>query len=523
MSERKKDYDELDIAQLRKSASSSFEEDHDDFEPQNAEEKAIFDWGEDEEESTPSINDLRKYKTDKDPEEDLEEIKPVEEEPKKEPPPEIGGGIILERKEPENTGVTVGPLAKGSDMAEHVAQAEKELDLLGEVAKKRMIAEGKKPKAANTVVEILMDKVGMRSVEFSEDEKAKLSMAKKIKITQIETKDLKSITFTKPKAIKQKSIIEKAFSRNYAPFVAAASGYCGKMSGLSSFEIVNLSTIDERFSKSADAMMQKASLIFSKMTECSMGNFSNFDEFAKKTAAVDIEVLLYAIVRATYPNEETILMNCANPKCTHSQKRDDGTVREVPNQFDHKYKNTEILMVDKISDKLKDEAERLYNKSFAVEDAIAAQEDAVINKTMRFGLGDNNEIIIDIYCPTIYEMIENFARKMDTGDFPDDAFSVNLLNIAAFIKSINLKNDDNNYDEFSDLNSIYEIMIRMDKEIFNVIQQCITDNIMTYVYSFGFKASDVVCPICNHSFINDVPITIESLLFLEAQRHMKED
>ena len=157
------------------------------------------------------------------------------------------------------------------------------------------------------------------------------------------------------------------------------------------------------------------------------------------------------------------------------------------------------------------------------EDAIAAQEDAVINKTMRFGLGDNNEIIIDIYCPTIYEMIENFARKMDTGDFPDDAFSVNLLNIAAFIKSINLKNDDNNYDEFSDLNSIYEIMIRMDKEIFNVIQQCITDNIMTYVYSFGFKASDVVCPICNHSFINDVPITIESLLFLEAQRHMKED
>lgn len=515
--------DDMDLAKLKKAASSSFtEDDDDDFEPKKTEEdKAIFDWGDDEGDS-PSINDLKKYKTDKDPEDDDLEVMETAESSDKEPLPDVGNGVIIENKK-EEKGIKVGPLASGSDMAKNVEQAERELDMMGEIAKKRMAAEGKKAKPVNTVVEILMDKIGMRTVEFTDEERSKLTVAKKIKITQIENKDLKSITFSRPKAIKTKSIIERAFSRNYAPFVAAASGYCGKMSGLSSFEIVNLSTIDERFRNTADALMQKTSLIFNKMTDVSIGQFNNFDEFAKKTAAIDIEVFLYAIIRATYPDEETILMNCANPNCTHAQKRDDGTTRQVPNQFDYHYKNSDILMVDKISDKLKNEAEAVYNASFAVEDARAVHENAVINKTLRFGLGDNNEIIMDIYCPSIYEMIENYARKIDAGGFPDDTFSTNLLNIAMFIKAINLKADDGHYDEFSDLNSIYEILIRMDRELFSVIQQCITDNVTTYTYSFGFKASDVVCPLCNHAFINDVPLTVESLLFLEAQRHMSED
>ena len=540
MAEKKGALDGMDISKLRKQAAGSFESDKSGDKdkirtnPATTENSEIFQWDDEqgkmekaETSNIPNIGELREHKAD-------ESTKPAEiasiEDPmakaraseKSITKEELGGGIIIEEKPKEKEGLTIGPMAEGSEIQQHVKEAEKMLDDMGEVAKKRMAIEGKGRKAVNTVVEILMDKTGMRSVEFTNEEREKLRVSKKIKVVQVDEHKLKSVKMTKPKAIRQKTLIEKAFSRQFAPFVAAASGYVGKMRNLSSIEIINLITIDERENmNSAEKLSQKASLVWSKLVECSTGEFKSFDDFAKNTAEIDLPVFIYALTRATYPDKETLLMNCGNPECTRKVRDENGRIVTRPNQFNHEYSNTEILLVDRISDKLKDEAERIYQASFTVEDALKAREEAIINKSFRFALGEDEDIIIDVYCPSIYDVIENFERKIEGSQYVEEEVYEGLITTARYIRSIALKNDETGeYDMFDDAVTIIDILARMNQEILEVVQQCITDNIFEYMYRYGFKASSVVCPICGHAFTEDVVINIERLLFLEAQRHM---
>lgn len=541
MAEKKGALDGMDISKLRKQAAGTFDEKNNETTgdkakstPATSGNSEIFQWDDEkgaveqaESSNIPNIGELREHKAD-------DSTKPAEVANIEDPmakarareqtitKDEIGGGIIIENAPKTQEGVTVGPMAAGSDTQKNVQEAEKNLDMMGEVAKKRMAIEGKGRKAVNTVVEVLMDKTGMRSVEFTSEEREKLRVSKKIKVVQVDEHKLKSVKMSKPKAIHQKTLIEKAFSKQFAPFVAAASGYVGKMRNLSSIEIINLITLDERENmNSAEKLSQKASLVWSKLVEASTGEFKSFDDFAKNTAEIDLPVFIYALTRATYPDKETLLMNCGNPECTRKVRDENGRVVTRPNQFNHEYSNTEILLVDRISDKLKDEAERIYQASFTVEDALKARQDAILNKTFRFALGEDEDILIDVYCPSIYDVIENFERKVEGSQYAEDEVYEGLITTARYIKSIALRNEDTNeYDMFDDAVAIIDILARMNQEVLEVVQQCITDNVFEYMYRYGFKASSVVCPICGHAFTEDVVINIERLLFLEAQRHM---
>lgn len=539
MAEKKGALDGMDISKLRRQAAGSFEskpteENSIRTNPANGANSEIFQWDdnagkieENPETTMPNIGQLRENKVDPIAQIPAAHViqDPTTPAPRREPTAEeLGGGIIIENKPKKPEGPVVGPMAEGSDTQERVKEAERRLDDMAEVAKKRMAVEGVKRKKTSTVIEILMDKTGMRSVEFTSEERKKMALSKKIKVVQVDEQRLKSVKMNRPKAIKQKTIIEKAFSRQFAPFVAAASGYVGKMRNLSSVEIINLLTIDERETVSAERLSQKASLIWSKLVECSIGNFTSFDEFAKNTAEIDLPVFLYAIIRATYPDKETLLMNCGNPDCTRKVRDENGKIVSRPNQFNHEYSNTDILLIDRISDKLKDEAERIYQNSFTVEDAKKAREDSIINKTFRFALGEDEDILVDIYCPSVYEAIENFERKIESSEYVDDEVYSGLITTARYIKSINLKDEDTGeYDTFDDAMAVLDILARMPQEVLEVVQQCIADNIFDYMYRYGFKASSVVCPICGHAFAEDVTINIERLLFLEAQRHLTSE
>ena len=494
----------------------------------------IFDWGDDDgekaggkeaSESMPSINDLKAAKTEETP---MPENPNVAKEEKKSEPSaeELGGGIVIdhaaEQSKPEGVNIQ-GPLAPGSETMKGVEKTMQELNEMTRVAALRRQAAGEKPKA-QTVVEILIDKTGMNTVEFSDEERQKMKAAKKIKLTAIQDESLSKIVMNKPKAIKQKTLIAKAFSKQFAPFVAAASGYSGKMRNMSSLEVINLITINQRTKNSADAILQRANLIYSKMEEASIGSFENFDDFAKKTALIDMDVMLFALIRATYPEEETILMNCGNPKCTHKQKNNEGKVVDVPNQFTHRYKNTDILLAHKISDKLKAQVQAIHEASFTEEDAKAIQEKSPEYQEHRYALGDDREVIVDVCCPTIYDYVENVAKKIDLADFNDDESYVPATSLASFVKRVMLKDTDsddpNAYNVFEDTLSIIDIIYRFPEDMLELLNQIVSDDVMDYQYKFGFKAETVVCPICGHAFEEDAEVDINNLVFLQAQHHM---
>ena len=444
-------------------------------------------------------------------------------------PAKTSSGVVIEDDEAvpsptDPTGDTrvVGPLAPQSETNQNVAQTMKELDEMTKIARQRAIAEGGRAKAVNLHVDILMDKTGMKTVEFTDEEREKIRVAKKITITQVEDKALKSLNIVKPKAIRQKTIINKTFSNRFASFVCSASGYMGKVRGLSSGEVIDMISIDETTKNDADSTMLKCSLIFSCLEETSIGMFASIDDFVKQTAYIDINVLLYGIIRATYPSDETITMNCANPNCVHDVVVN-GRKTKAPNQFEHHYKNTEILLTHLISDKLRDESERIYNARYTLEDAQEAQKVAILNKVNRFKLGD--DVIIDVYCPSIYEYINDYAKNVEAAkaNFENRVGYTVAITLAIYIKKVLLRtvNDDGTeeWNSFEDTLGIIETIHSMDDEMVSAIQQCLADCVQSYMYTYGFKADTVVCPHCGHAFTEDATIGIERLLFHQGQRH----
>ena len=448
---------------------------------------------------------------------------PLPSEPTKE---DIGGGIII-NNEPETpaqgSGPVVGPLTEGSATDVAIQEKMKDLDQLTKIARDVAIAKGqvlKKPD--ETVVQILIDKTGISSVVFTEEEKQKMTAAKKINVVEINDVELNTFKVTRPKALKAKTLIQRTFEKQYAPFVAVASGYLGKLRNLSSLEIVNLVSINENSKNSAESLLQKASLIFSKIKEASVGDFGTFDDFCKQTAAIDMNVMLHALIRATYPEEEEILMNCGNAECTH-EVFDKETRRkvQVPNQFNHKYKNTEVLLGHLITEKVANETQRILDASFNQEDAVAAQSTALVNTSHRFACGDDKNILVDVYCPSIYDMVENVAKKISPSDFNNADAYAPAISMASFVKAIYIRNEDGDgYDVFEDIRNIVETIYNMDDEYLDVLSDLIQQYVLDFQYKYGFKADTVVCPHCGHALEKDAIIEIENLLFIQAQRHM---
>ncbi len=72
----------------------------------------------------------------------------------------------------------------------------------------------------------------------------------------------------------------------------------------------------------------------------------------------------------------------------------------------------------------------------------------------------------------------------------------------------------------TNVKDIVDVIYNMSDAQLEVFSTVLNDNILDYQYKYGFKASTVICPHCGKHFKNDVPVEIEYLLFLQAQRHM---
>ena len=430
--------------------------------------------------------------------------------------PPVPDGIVVEGKMGQK------------ETQEAIESTMREMDLMTKLARERQNAAGQKVQAVNTHIDILIDKVGLRQVEFTDEERSKMKAASKIVVTQVEDATLKSIKVIKPKAIHQKKIIEKSFSSRFAPFVAPTSGYMGKVRALSSLEVIDMVAIDESDLNTSDAVKLKASLVYNHLMECSTDKFADFDDFCKKTTYIDLSPIMYGLVLATYPAEETITMNCANPECTH-KARDPKTGRmtDQQNQFTHHYKNSEVLLTHRISEKLAKEAENVFNHRHTVDDAVAYRDEhAIMNTISRFRIGDN--IIIEVYCPSITEYIDDYSSVVEKNQemFKNLEGYGPAITMTTYLKKVYLANQDDNdgsFYEFDNTISIIEALHNMSTEELKLIQQCIQDEVGAYMYSYGFKAENVVCPHCAHAFTEDALIPIDRLLFHQGQRHTIND
>lgn len=425
-----------------------------------------------------------------------------------------GKGVVITKEEFQKAnkdkmkeGIPVGPMAqkeKQEDVHKYMAEQNDEISKQERIALRNYM----KDKKRGFDVNVIIDKTNLGQIEFTEEEKAKLEKAKRIKLVAVEEEGFKSIKIKKNyDPNKAHKISKKIFDRSLSPFIAIASGYTGKMGNVSCSEALKL--IDVSDQPTANSLTEKWSVLFDKLRYCSIGKFDDFDSFLKNTAYYDYDAMVYAILCASYPDDDKITLQCTNEKCGKS--------------FEINYSNSSLLDKDSFTDKMKERIMEIVDNEIYEDKAKEVHENSLIKQVKRVAVTDDDSILLDLYIPTAYDVIEHLYRGIEDTYKNDPKYNREFL-LLHFIKAAYIFDDsdgDEGYIELDDPNEILEnILLALTETQIRKLWAIINDYSSDLTYSFSIK--NVVCPFCRTKIENQ-PIKPEILLFLKVRRLLSTD
>ena len=357
------------------------------------------------------------------------------------------------------------------------------------------------------LVNILIDKTGMGAdFAFTPEERNQIVTASQIKVTEVEEVSLSTIKVKKPNKSFMETVNEYQFSASKVPVVFPASRFRAEMTGLSYGEMGDLALNLENMT--TEQYRKKFTVIYNKMINPSIGAFKSFEDFLKKIAYVDIDIAIYGIIVATFPDVEDILLKCNRPDCQKS--------------FNHKYSPRALFKLNKTNDKFIDAFKDVVDSNRFNANDLA--ETSPVNEYIRIKL-PNSGFIVEIGLASAYDYLYGIYDNI-TGDkfkekHPNDVNGILQLNaiLLSNVKGIYVPDGEEYlyYDDFDDIiDALY--MIKPDEVaiLSNIIQK------YTKAYETVFEFNDVKCPHCG-SMTERIPVNISDLLFLKYQRLMSTE
>jgi hypothetical protein len=361
-------------------------------------------------------------------------------------------------------------------------------------------------------VTVLIDKIGLGELTFSEEEKKRIDAAKRIHLVEVENRKLQSVKISKKVDVttsKDKKYVQRKFNRAYAPVVALASMYTGKMMNVSSAESLQLIQ-RPRQGETTKNMLEKWSLIFSKLTDVSVGDFKNFDDFISHTAYADYNNFIYTILCNSYPDEDVVTFTCTQPNC----RKD----------FDVKYKNRALLRTSDATPERIAVMEDLFHRSEfnSKEDNYKyMMENSIVNSIQRFMVDNTSGILVDIYVPSVKEQCENILPRIteEMLNAADPRIVVLAHNIRRILMPVNLDEvesfDELEYEEADTLETCVELMKSFNDEQLQIIEEMIGKMLRPFTITYGLE--NVTCTNCGHNH-GVYTMNLDNLLFQRVQR-----
>lgn len=432
-----------------------------------------------------------------------------------------GSGIVVEAapskpKKSGNSAIAIGPMAD-NERVDDVTRTMNEMDEEIAIAK----ANAEKIKAEQEAnkeekksdengeekvdVQILIDKTGLGTVTFTDEERKRMDFAKKIKIVEVEEKKLKSIKVKKKiRGEKDFTILRKNFNKAYSPVVAIGSGYTGKMKNISAAEAIQM--YQKPGKDTANSLTEKWSVIYDKLIDPSCGPFKNFDDFLSKTAFSDYDCFLYAMISSSFPEKETIQFDCNDPEC----KR----------QFTAEYSNPELIRSETFTDEQIGIINKIVSSAAVLEDAKKVAKSSLVNNPVRIKLDKYSGILVDIYLPSVKDMIERVAKNIDEKN-ESEVYQASIIlaqGIKAFyIPDYDDPSDDPAYYEVTDFNNVIKVINSLDERQYVILQNRIAKHTTPYYISYGIK--ELKCPHCGHNY-GFYPLKLDEILFRRVQQQV---
>lgn len=361
-----------------------------------------------------------------------------------------------------------------------------------------------------TSVNIMIDKLGVGKFEFTEDEKKKMTFAKKIKVTEIEEQKFKSIKIRDVKDHKKaRTIIERNFDRTLSSIIAPISGYVGKMGNCSVGEIAAIFNITA--DTNADSIREAWTLIYNKLKYTSLGNFESFDDFIKNTSYDDFEHFVFGILCSSFPEDDKFSFNCKQKGCEKD--------------FEIPYKNSELIRSNEANEECKITILKTIEASNTIESAKAFHKESMLYNAQRISINDDDSVLVDVYAPSVYDVITRIYTDLNKDYLPKDEKDEEANFICALsqkVKAIYLYSpaeegeEEGSYIGVTDINDIYDILgKKLNKEEVTKLLTYVTNFFGNYYIGYGLP--DVVCPNCHHSY-GPYIVSPSRMLFQRVQR-----
>ena len=345
---------------------------------------------------------------------------------------------------------------------------------------------------------VVIDKTGMGQViNFTDEEREKMKKVKSITLKEVETVELKSIKTKKAKTGIADRILQKRNTVRNTTVVLPISGLTMVMKGCSTFELMGLINGDQ---VNVMTLVSKWTLIHSKVESTSIGKL-DFNAFLNNVASLEYDILVYGILCATFPDEDTFPLTC--PLCKTS--------------IEHKYEMRSLLRAEEMSDRLAELVKYTADSSFTENSAKECFENSLLNTEKSIQLPDS-EFICTIGVQNAYSFIYDSVNAIDK---LDEKYSQATI-ISSAVARIFVPNPDDDgatYLEVDDTEDKIKLIYSLNAKDISILSTKIGE--ITEGLEFKFGLMDINCTNmkCRHH-VNSVEVELDTILFHKYQQAM---
>ena len=359
---------------------------------------------------------------------------------------------------------------------------------------------------------VVIEKSGDGKIEFTEDEKAKLQESSIIHLKEVEEVEIP--VFKTVKIVdddKLDSILESVTEPFTATVALPFSGYSATFKSLSPGDI-----IDILYPASKDEIEQmkfKWTKIYKAIVNTSIGNLT-YDQFIHHTASLDMEMCIFAILVATYGNEEHIIeLTCYDDKHVDPTKKPEDEDYNPGYEFSVKSMYNELLRYDDFSDKLMEIFTDIADNSHILEDAKNYhQKKSLLMQVKHYKLP--GDMYISLQIESIYDTVYRNAKSV-MAMVTANANNAMYTTPARYIKDIifTMKNGDKA--KVESITGIVKILRTLPSDTLVEIIELSEKLVEGMEIKFGLKG--ISCPDCGRTF-DFIRINLENELFTRVNQ-----
>lgn len=363
------------------------------------------------------------------------------------------------------------------------------------------------PENREKAIQVIIDKTGLgaTTINFTDDEREKLTIASQINLVEVSDKSLKTIEVETPDDgflnTVRNDLYKVLGTATSIPLVG--SRYRATVRGLSFGEFMNLAMSTNI--TDLDELNMRLSTIYQAITNTSIGMFDSYDMFLKHTAMIDIRMYIYALYVATNPEIMTVGIECKKEGCGHTFVQD-FTPRHLMD-----YNNLSDYFISVMNTILTVDGEEARQ--------FHAQSSLLTKKRIEL---PESKIMCDLGLVSCYDMIHNrlpFLHEIEkvlTEKYPEDVNQIRaMIPVFAEIVSGIIITDENGVSTYiTDLMAISDILFNVPYVDFDIIMEIGNQNGADYNYDFSVR--DVTCPKCG-TFTKGVILNLDDEIFTQLQ------